>query len=50
MQVAVSPTSDRLQILEPFEAWDKKDAKLADLRFPAPIQPLTASQEPPNLD
>jgi aconitate hydratase len=27
VQVAVSPTSDRLQILEPFEAWDGKDAK-----------------------
>lgn len=25
--VAVSPTSDRLQILEPFKAWDGKDAK-----------------------
>lgn len=27
VQVAVSPTSDRLQILEPFEAWNGKDAK-----------------------
>ncbi|KAF2149909.1 aconitate hydratase [Myriangium duriaei CBS 260.36] len=26
VQVAVSPTSDRLQILEPFNAWDGKDA------------------------
>ncbi|PSK42574.1 aconitate hydratase [Elsinoe australis] len=26
VQVAVSPTSDRLQILQPFEAWDGKDA------------------------
>ena len=26
VQVAVSPTSDRLQILSPFEAWDGKDA------------------------
>jgi len=26
VQVAVSPTSDRLQILEPFTAWDGKDA------------------------
>ncbi|KAF2838477.1 aconitate hydratase [Patellaria atrata CBS 101060] len=26
VQVAVSPTSDRLQILEPFEPWDGKDA------------------------
>ncbi|GAM89301.1 hypothetical protein ANO11243_073380 [Dothideomycetidae sp. 11243] len=26
VQVAVSPTSDRLQILEPFDAWDGKDA------------------------
>lgn len=26
VSVAVSPTSDRLQILEPFEAWDGKDA------------------------
>ncbi|CAK4033579.1 Aconitate hydratase, mitochondrial [Lecanosticta acicola] len=26
VQVAVSPTSDRLQILEPFQAWDGKDA------------------------
>jgi len=25
VQVAVSPTSDRLQILEPFQAWDGKD-------------------------
>jgi aconitate hydratase len=24
VSVAVSPTSDRLQILEPFEAWDGK--------------------------
>lgn len=29
VEVAVSPTSDRLQILEPFNAWDGKDA--ADL-------------------
>ena len=27
VKVAVSPTSDRLQILEPFNAWDGKDAK-----------------------
>lgn len=27
VSVAVSPTSDRLQILEPFKAWDGKDAK-----------------------
>jgi len=27
VNVAVSPTSDRLQILEPFKAWDGKDAK-----------------------
>ena len=27
VSVAVSPTSDRLQILEPFNAWDGKDAK-----------------------
>ncbi|CAI6338513.1 unnamed protein product [Periconia digitata] len=27
VNVAVSPTSDRLQILEPFNAWDGKDAK-----------------------
>ncbi|KAF1946607.1 aconitate hydratase [Clathrospora elynae] len=27
VSVAVSPTSDRLQLLEPFEAWDGKDAK-----------------------
>lgn len=26
IQVAVSPSSDRLQILEPFSAWDGKDA------------------------
>ncbi|KAF1808493.1 mitochondrial aconitate hydratase [Eremomyces bilateralis CBS 781.70] len=26
VQVAVSPTSDRLQILEPFQAWNGKDA------------------------
>jgi aconitate hydratase len=26
VSVAVSPTSDRLQILKPFEAWDGKDA------------------------
>ena len=26
VSVAVSPTSDRLQILEPFKAWDGKDA------------------------
>lgn len=26
VQVAVSPSSDRLQILEPFQAWDGKDA------------------------
>merc|ERR1712115_567522 len=26
VQVAVSPTSDRLQILEPFTPWDGKDA------------------------
>lgn len=26
VQVAVSPTSDRLQILEPFQPWDGKDA------------------------
>jgi aconitate hydratase len=26
VSVAVAPTSDRLQILEPFEAWDGKDA------------------------
>jgi len=26
VNVAVSPTSDRLQILEPFQAWDGKDA------------------------
>jgi aconitate hydratase len=26
VQVAVSPTSDRLQVLEPFKAWDGKDA------------------------
>ena len=26
VDVAVSPTSDRLQILEPFDAWDGKDA------------------------
>lgn len=26
VSVAVSPTSDRLQILEPFEAWNGKDA------------------------
>jgi aconitate hydratase len=26
VNVAVSPTSDRLQILEPFEPWDGKDA------------------------
>ena len=26
VDVAVSPTSDRLQILQPFEAWDGKDA------------------------
>ncbi|MBM3932822.1 MAG: aconitate hydratase [SAR202 cluster bacterium] len=25
IQVSVSPTSDRLQIIEPFPAWDKKD-------------------------
>jgi aconitate hydratase len=27
VSVAVSPTSDRLQLLEPFSAWDGKDAK-----------------------
>jgi aconitate hydratase len=27
VSVAVSPTSDRLQLLEPFEAWNGKDAK-----------------------
>ncbi|KAF2400000.1 putative mitochondrial aconitate hydratase [Trichodelitschia bisporula] len=27
VQVAVSPTSDRLQLLEPFKAWNGKDAK-----------------------
>jgi aconitate hydratase len=27
VSVAVSPTSDRLQLLEPFKAWDGKDAK-----------------------
>jgi aconitate hydratase len=27
VDVAVSPTSDRLQVLEPFEPWDGKDAK-----------------------
>jgi aconitate hydratase len=27
VSVAVSPTSDRLQILQPFDAWDGKDAK-----------------------
>jgi aconitate hydratase len=27
VSVAVSPTSDRLQILEPFQPWDGKDAK-----------------------
>ena len=27
VSVAVSPTSDRLQILEPFSAWDGQDAK-----------------------
>ncbi|KAK5993126.1 Aconitate hydratase [Cladobotryum mycophilum] len=27
LTVQVSPTSDRLQILQPFEAWDGKDAK-----------------------
>jgi aconitate hydratase len=27
VSVAVSPTSDRLQILEPFKPWDGKDAK-----------------------
>ncbi|CAO2656476.1 Nn.00g052790.m01.CDS01 [Neocucurbitaria sp. VM-36] len=27
VSVAVSPTSDRLQILQPFNAWDGKDAK-----------------------
>ncbi|EMD97536.1 hypothetical protein COCC4DRAFT_148056 [Bipolaris maydis ATCC 48331] len=27
VQVAVSPTSDRLQLLSPFSAWDGKDAK-----------------------
>lgn len=27
VQVAVSPTSDRLQILKPFDPWDGKDAK-----------------------
>jgi aconitate hydratase len=26
VNVAVSPTSDRLQLLEPFNAWDKQDA------------------------
>jgi len=26
VSVAVSPTSDRLQLLEPFKAWDGKDA------------------------
>lgn len=26
VNVAVSPTSDRLQLLSPFNAWDKKDA------------------------
>jgi aconitate hydratase len=26
INVAVSPTSDRLQLLEPFNAWDGKDA------------------------
>jgi len=26
VNVAVSPTSDRLQVLEPFNAWDRKDA------------------------
>ena len=26
VSVAVSPSSDRLQILEPFKAWDGKDA------------------------
>jgi aconitate hydratase len=26
VSVAVSPTSDRLQVLSPFEAWDGKDA------------------------
>lgn len=26
VSVAVSPTSDRLQVLEPFEPWDGKDA------------------------
>lgn len=26
VSVAVSPTSDRLQILEPFDAWNGKDA------------------------
>ena len=25
VEVAVSPTSDRLQLLEPFNAWDGKD-------------------------
>ena len=50
VQVAVSPTSDRLQILEPFEAWDKKDAKLVDLALSSSEQMLTTSQEPSNLD
>ncbi|KAL1642792.1 Aconitate hydratase mitochondrial [Diplodia intermedia] len=27
VSVAVSPTSDRLQVLEPFQAWDGKDAE-----------------------
>ncbi|KAF1837954.1 aconitate hydratase [Decorospora gaudefroyi] len=27
VSVAVSPTSDRLQLLQPFDAWDGKDAK-----------------------
>ena len=26
VNVAVSPTSDRLQLLEPFNAWNKQDA------------------------
>lgn len=35
VNVAVSPTSDRLQLLEPFNAWDGQDA-LAGLLYTSP--------------
>jgi aconitate hydratase len=46
ISVAVSPTSDRLQLLEPFNAWDGKDALVDSSLSPLALPSLTTIAGP----